>query len=119
MKVTSENIKSISIEDLAAIRQGLQLDHPDAILIDNEIHRRQDQEAILATREANSLAREANSVSRDALKEAREANSLSRDANSIAISARRDARRANKIATIAAIIAALSMIISIFIAVFK
>ena len=40
MEITSQNIKGIPIEELANIRQGLQSDHPEAILIDNEIERR-------------------------------------------------------------------------------
>jgi hypothetical protein len=36
----SENIKSIRIEELAKIRQGLRPDHEEAVLIDNEIERR-------------------------------------------------------------------------------
>jgi hypothetical protein len=102
MEITSETIKNISFEQLALIRQGLPSDHPDAIVIDNEIHRHLEAES---SKEANRLAREANA--------------LSREANSIALSARNEARRANRIAIIAAIIAAASMMMTIIMAVFK
>jgi len=40
MDITSETIKDVPIEELAKIRQGLPSDHPEAILIDSEIDRR-------------------------------------------------------------------------------
>lgn len=40
MEITSETVKGVPIEELAKIRQGLSSDHPEAILIDNEIDRR-------------------------------------------------------------------------------
>ncbi len=105
MEITSKTVKDVSIELLAKIRQGLSSDHPDAIIIDTEIQRRQADPFLSENMTANTLAREANE--------------FSRKANSIASKARDESRRANKIATLAVIMAALSMIITIIIALFK
>jgi hypothetical protein len=88
MEITSETIKDIPIEELAKIRQGLASDHPEAILIDNEIARcgRVDQHKL-----------NLDLISRT----------------------HRRARRAEIIAIIAAVIAALSIIKDIVIAVSK
>jgi hypothetical protein len=88
MEITSRTVKDVPIEELAKIRQGLSSDHPEAILIDNEIDRRKR----LDQHELNF-----DLISRTD----------------------RRARRAEIIAIIAAIIAALSMIKDIIIAVSK
>ena len=88
MEITSETIKNVEIEELAKIRQGLPSDHPEAILIQNEIDRR----GRLHQHELNL-----DLISRTD----------------------RRARRAEIIAIIAAIIAALSIIKDIVVAVSK
>jgi len=88
MEITSKTVKDIPIEELAKIRQGLQPDHPEAILIDNEIDRR------------NRLHQ----------------HELDSD---LILRTDRRARRAEIIAISAAIIAALSIIKDIIIAVSK